>query len=166
MTNEIKQIAKEEIKQPKKILEKKFQVAEFARYHFHAVIDSAVTKNEVLEPSYWGHVASKLKSMSKIECFWEDGSKYLELIVIFATRTEAKVKEILFRNFVEVQSKDTVAKTNAFTGIERDGHRVHFNPSVQWRIVRLSDNVVIKQNLPTQEAALQELSDIIKALAN
>lgn len=148
------------MKQQKQILERKFQLEQYARNSWHAVIPTGVTREEILNPAFWALVSQKMRAMDKIECFWEDGSLYVELIVLFATRSEASVKELFSRNLIKVAGN---SKATEFK--EQEGFKVDFNPIQKWRIVRTSDNVIIKMNIDDKLVAYKELEEYITALS-
>lgn len=110
----------------------------------------------LLEPSYWAHVAAMFKPRDRIEVYPEDGSYYAELFVVAAGRQWAKVVEL---RKVDLNAGAAIPVPAAEFVVNWGG------PSHKHRVIRKSDNTVLKSGFSTPEEANAWLADYQKALA-
>lgn len=107
----------------------------------------ACDKSRLADPSYWAHVARKLKPYSHIEVHAEDMSFWCELLVIASGQGWVKVKCI---NACDIE----VPAENEADLLE--GFAVSFKgPMKGHTVLRLSDMRVIKEGLPSRNDAVQ-----------
>ncbi len=107
------------------------------------------TRREDIEnPSYWAHVAQKLRPKSKIEVFTEDGSFYAEYLVLSSDKTWAKVLNL---RFVDLKKLATIPEEQAKT--ITDGYEIKFRGPKKWSVIRKSDRAVLQEGLHSEQDA-------------
>lgn len=133
----------------------KFKQAEYVRNVWAVTPEDGVTLDQVLEPSFWAHVAANLKPWDKIEVRAEDGTYYAELIVLQAARSWAKVRMIH-----QVELDEAPAENN-----DVPGYHVKFAGRAKWRVIRKVDNEVIHQGAACEQEAKDWLTEHLSATA-
>lgn len=139
-------------------------LAEFGRAVYVATPEKGVTLDDMKEPSYWGHIANRLKPNDRIEAVAEDGEFFVEFIVMACGTQWAKV--VMLRH---VELNGVEEGTDRF-----DETQVGFEQyDIMWggnndkfRVVRKDDNEIVHKGSITKVAAQQWLADYIKALGN
>lgn len=133
-----------------------FKLAEYARASFVATIPANITLQDILEPSYWAHVASsmqtQLRPTDRIECVWEDFSQCAEVLVIRPTKVSATVA-LLWA--VDMRS----GNADIDMGAELSNYLIRFaGPAIGYRVIYKPDNTVLKDDgLATESMAKQWL---------
>lgn len=133
-----------------------FKLAEYARSSFVATIPANITQEDILEPSFWAHVASsmqtQLRPTDRIECVWEDFSQYAEILVIRPTKVSATVAMLWS---VDLRA----GNADIDMGAELANYLIRFaGPTVGYRVIYKPDNSVLKdQGLATESMAKQWL---------
>lgn len=131
-----------------------FQIAEHVRTHYAATIPAGVDVDDLLEKTFWSHLASKLRPWDRIEAIAEDGAFYAELLVLSATSADANV---VLLNKLKLQ---TIAPGEV--DLLR-GFAVSHTPATQWRVVRKSDNREVASGLKSRDEAISWLATNRKA---
>jgi hypothetical protein len=143
------------------LLSSKLRLAEAVRSTYVATVEANTTRDTLLKPDFWAHVANKLRVNDRIEVFYEDGSAFAELTITSLGRNWVKVFEL---RYVSLTPKLPEAlKTQAKYP---DGYDVQYKgPSKKWTVLRGSE--VIKdgcQEKPEAEAWLDEhIKTVVKA---
>ena len=102
------------------------------------------TREDMMQPIFWSHVARKLKPMFEIWAMPKDGAWYGKWLVIYADSTQAKLKELDFYSLEEISDPES----------ESDPYIVKWiSPPVRFGIVRKADKVIIKDRFETKELA-------------
>jgi hypothetical protein len=128
--------------------------AEFSRRGYRAIVPGDTSIEDMVVPSYWAHVASRLRPGDMIEVLAEDNSFYAEFIVRSARRLDATVS--LLRR-VELEP----AKLDASI---TEGYEIKFRGSrSKWSILRGKD--VLRDGFETEAQARVYLDDHLKAMA-
>lgn len=112
-----------------------------------------VTREDIENPGYWAHVASRLRSKAKIEVHAEDGSFYAEYLVINSDKTWAKVICLRFIDLKEIAKITTEQEASIFSGYD-----IKFRGPRRWSVVRKSDNAVLQEGMHLEEDARKWLS--------
>ncbi len=105
-----------------------------------------VTLEQILEPSYWAHIAPKLTAYDEIRVITDDEQWVAYLLVLFAERNFAKVKV------------DRVIKIdeNAVSEYQSDKLKVDWKGAHQkFSVIRLSDSKIIHSGCKTRDEATQ-----------
>lgn len=110
--------------------------------------DNGVSPTDLLQPSFWDRVSSRLRPGDRIRVDAVDASWLAELLVRTASRTEAKV---VMLNFHDLNKLDKAAKElNEADPIEV----VYKGPTLRYCVVRKSDNARLVEKLETREQAM------------
>lgn len=138
-------------KEPAQLLERNFGLAEQRRNIWLATASGVITEADVLEHSFWAHVARHLQPCDEIIVMHESNEWRLHLAVLSVDKVGASVGVIIANNWREV-AKDALDVSDAF--------------SVRWRgpydrfgVVRKDTGEVIKAGFQTKEAALDFLRE-------
>lgn len=118
--------------------------AEYSRQDFVANAEVAHTVEDLLQPSYWSHMASQLNAYDHIEVRADDGSWVVELLVTEVGKNYAKV--IVRHKYDLVGALEPAAISVA--------HEVKFmGPQKKHVVIRLSDGQSIKEGISKREEA-------------
>jgi len=79
-----------------KIISNRLKSAEFERIQWVATVEQGVTREDLLEPSFWSLAAVNLSPYNRIEVRCDDGTFYGEYLVLDSSRTWAKLYELSF----------------------------------------------------------------------
>jgi hypothetical protein len=144
-----------QIKAPRKVqlAANCFKLSEYVSNRFEALCDSATIEAEVLQESYWAHVASQLKPNDIIIATPNDRSFWAELLVNGAGRLWADVQVLRWieRGEVRVSVK------------EKSDYRVEWSGGHgKWRVVRGQD--VVKEGFDTEKDANKWVDSHTEAL--
>ncbi len=114
---------------------------------FHTVNPETDLK-EVLAPEFWAHVAAHLNPHDRIVVDWEDASRTVTLFVRATTRQAAAVAVQS-----DLQLDDATSIATSADNLE-DVYAVKWGgPSAKYRVIRVSDDAVLKQNFPDKISA-------------
>lgn len=119
--------------------------AETFRTLFAVNAQPGTTRKDLLKPDYWAHVAAGVSPLDRFEVRADDGSFFAEYLVISCDRTWVKVKELTFieLNDLGKEDEDKTELIYKFRG-----------PQYKHSVVRVSDNMVMAEKLPTKDDAL------------
>lgn len=129
-----------------RLLQGQLQSTETARAHYIAKPDPTVTRADILRKAFWSHVARTLRPGDRIDVLADDSSWFMELVVRASNGTEAEVGELRYVTF------DAIAARNP------DDYEIAKKGPAKWRITRKIDNVVVKEGLESEGAALAWLA--------
>jgi hypothetical protein len=133
----------------------RFHINDNAHNTWAAHPERGVTFDEMLEPSFWGHISeSKLRPGDTIIVYPADNTYRAALAVRASGRLFAQVAVLWKTDFPELKL-DTATK---FTTLYAD-------PQTKWAVIRIADNKVMQGNFDTQEAAMQWLGINARTLA-
>lgn len=143
---------------PPAIDERLFSLAEFKQNHFYAIARAGHTLEDVLRAEYWAHVANnKLAPGNKIAVFWEDRSKYVELVVFEVGVNWAAVALAL--------GPIRPAAAMAGKSVGTDFEIKNLGEIKKWGVIRRSDGreILADGSCDTQEKAARWLADYIRS---
>lgn len=130
------------------------KAAEFARQVWRIIVPRGTTVEDMLKPTYWGHVAAQLRTGDKIEAVVEDNSGYFEFYVRFARRLEAAVSLISQSDLPAAEITEDLVKE----------YRVEFRGQrAKWSVIKGKE--VVKQGIESEGEAQAWLDNHLKALA-
>lgn len=110
----------------------------------------------MLAPSFWSHVAGRLKPLDRIEIVPDGGKYYAELMVLVTDAKTARVKTLRYEVLEEVSPEDA----------ESDSHMIKWRgPAAKFGVVRKDDGAVLKDGFPTKEDAAAYMREHLKAFA-
>lgn len=136
----------------------RIQEAQFGRTEWLITLEPGVRYETILVPTYWTHVAKKLKPWDKIVVRTEDSSFYAELLVMYAGKFDARVKEIVHLDLGGIQQEVTPDL------VLRDHLIKYGGPRAKWRVIRREDGVVIRDGFNQQHDAKSWLDIHLKRL--
>lgn len=137
----------------KKISEADFTLTEAVQIFQTATPSAGTTREDVLDPIFWAHVAKNLRPMTEIRIMPKDGSWYGVYLCIYADRTQAKVVELSFHKMSEVVEEAVPT-----------GYEVKWRgPVAKWGVVRLADKESVQDGFPAKEEAQKWLSNYLKS---
>lgn len=128
--------------------------AEFAHTNYDLCVDETVTREDLLKPTFWAHVAEKLRKNDEITVTRDDGAFYAKLLVIGRDKTWAVVKEIAF---VDLRDKPVALPEDVGNDYDIKNRGEH-----KWCVIRKIDNAVIAQGHHTRKAAEEWLDVYLK----
>ncbi len=120
------------------------------------------TLADMLRPDYWAHVAQDMNKSwpDKINCYFADGSRYVELLVKQADRLWAKVVVLVDVDLKTTQSNNDAAGTF-------DNHKVEFKGGVKkWSVIHKDTGEYVKDGFRTEAEAVTWLVGYKVKLAN
>lgn len=135
------------------------QQAEFVRGTYAHESAAGVSKDELIKPDYWAHVARQVPAGSIIQVVPEDQAFFAEYYVVAATSNSLTLKQIRYIKLEAVADESEVA--------EEDSHfcKVKWgSPTSKYQIIRKSDLAVVKSGIPTKEQAFADRRDYEQAL--
>lgn len=128
----------------------RFSMQEFVHRNYIAVIPEHMSLSDVLEPSFWAHMAGGLQQWDRIEVVAEDRRYWGEVVVLHATNTGAHVAWL--HKPIDL---DPMASVPHVAEIQLDGVKVAWKgPLEQFCIIRDGDNRVLRSRIPTRSAAI------------
>ena len=104
-----------------------------------------ITQEDILEPSFWSHLAPEFNALDKIEVRAEDGSWIANLRVIHAERNYAKV--IMEGPIFQIGEPVELANVSTRHRVEWKG------PVMLYTVIRLSDSEPVRTKCKTREEA-------------
>jgi hypothetical protein len=130
--------------------------AEHYRTVWQISVDKDETRQSILEPSFWAHVAARLRPQARIEVLAADGSWFSELIVRSigpsgARPTEARVSEL---RHVDLDLADAAAMKAAD---DAPMTAVYKGPTVKWGVQH--GNVLLVSGLANKQAAMDWIAN-------
>lgn len=138
------------------------QRAEFARPDYRVIItDLATTREDVLKPEFWVHVGQTFKQdkhpFAHVELIWQDGSKWMEVVVLSAGKLWAKVGEKKYLEFGETEEEREDFEINP-------DFSVRFVPALKWCVYRDSDKERMAENLKEKTEAHIWIQNHVRSL--
>lgn len=135
----------------------RLQPAGHYRASYDVILPGSVPIEEALKSEYWAHVGSKLRQHDTINIFPEDGTRFVEAIVLLAGRGFAHLHVI--RDVALAAEED--ASDPALASL-----KVKFNgPHDRWTVIRVSDGEKLKTGCLNQAEAQRWVVDHLAAQA-
>lgn len=132
-------VASEVIKRPA-LKESRFETAQAARNLWCVTTEPGTTKEQIMQPDFWAHVARQMQPFDKIEVRCDDSSYYGEFIVLDVGRNEARIREI---NFVSLEYKPELIEQTSMSGLEPAWR----GPKLRWCVERKHDKARLVDGL-------------------
>lgn len=121
-------------------------------------VPAGSTKEDVLDPSFWGNVARQLRIGDEIKIMTEDMAWRGLFLVRAVGRVEAVVQLIDYVDLGE--------KTAALTPAAESPYEVKWgSPAVKWRVHLRSNGEVVKDMFQTREEAAKWVGNHLMAAA-
>ncbi len=109
-------------------------------------VQRGVTAEDIMDPTFWNHVASQLREFDRIEVVSEDKAWWGLFLVVSAGAREARLMQL---SFAEGKAQTSKAKPDL---------EVKFRGLRKFSLVRIADGEVIEEDIPTKEEAEQRLA--------
>ena len=101
-----------------------------------------ITKEDMLRPPFWTHVATQRRVNDRIEVLSQDASWYAELIVRAVGPLEVVTGLLAFTEFNAIAAPTEDEYTIAWKG-----------PTAKWRITRAADKLTLREGFSSEAAA-------------
>jgi hypothetical protein len=101
-----------------------------------------ITKEDMLRPAFWTHVARLMRVNDRIEVLSQDASWYAELIVRAVGPLEVATGLLAFTQFDAIAAPSEDEYTVAWKG-----------PTAKWRITRVADKLTLREGFSSEAAA-------------
>ena len=131
-------------------------------------VESGTTREQIVHPDFWGHVAARLRPYAKIEVRCDDGSFYAELLVLAAERTFAMVRVLHWHDLTTADVAKTQAASVAVQRFEEHlkAYEVRWRgPHLMWSVIRKHDNAALREKEKTKQAAQTWLDEYLRVTA-
>lgn len=132
------------------IVQGRVRPAEFVRNVHRATPEASTQFKDVLESSYWAHVAKGFALHDKIEVIPEGSAWYAQLLVVGCSKLHAKVQTLYF---VKLTQESKEKKDESKFSVEFKG------PQRKWSVIRASDKSYAKEGFDNKEDAQKWLED-------
>lgn len=146
------------------LMQDKLKQADYVRNLFAVTLPFGIKFEEVLNPEYWAHTASKLHPTDRIEIMDEEGTYFAEVMVISCAKNWAKVSVLRFNELSEAIPE---AKAEGVKGIEdrKNEFKIDWTQASKARVIRISDRQVIQENFPSKADAEKWLVSYLTSMA-
>lgn len=136
----------------------RMELAEQVRSVWSVTVPNETTKEDLLRPDFWAHVASKLRPRARVEVETEDGGYIANLVVLDSGAQY--VRMALLQEFkLDVVSPNTEQ-------FSLPGHSVGWSGRhTKWRVTRDSDKKVLRDGFNNKSDAYAWLAGHARALA-
>jgi len=131
-------------------------LAEYRRQDYVVNAEIGTTIQDIMEPSYWAHVASQMQPYDHIEVRMESGEWIAELIVLAVGRNWLKV---------------FLAANHELEAVDPDMERKTATHVIKWRgpqhrhsVVRLLDDAVLQDGFEDKPAAQAWLDNHLRTI--
>jgi len=125
-----------------KLLPNQLKEAAYQRPHYAATPVEGTTKEDILNNSYWTHIARKVTPGSIIDVVPEDMAFFAQLIVTWVGHFDIRVKLL---NYVDLADEMPMPNGADFTPVWRNSRK--------WCVQRAKDGAIIAENLPSKKDA-------------
>lgn len=126
--------------------------AEYRRTVWDLTADKGVEPKDVLQPSFWSHVAGRLKIGDRVEIMAADGSWLQEVIVRSKPVGRATEATVVTLNFYDLNALDSGAKASvANVGYEHAWK----GPVLKHCVIRVGDKTIVADKFDTKDEAVE-----------
>lgn len=137
------------------ILNSQLRESEYLRTAWSVTPEAGVGLDLLLNPTYWMHVAKRLRPRDVIEASPEDASWYARLLV----RSNGVAGPVLAVLEKHTFNESPSAETKAPASKDERDYEVKFAGSDKWRVLRKSTGEVLSKDHATRDAASTWLHD-------
>ncbi len=129
-----------------RISEHMMQPAEQVQNYWLVTAPAGTERSAPLDAAFWVHVSRKLRPLARVNVVTEDGAWYQELLCTVADGRDIRMHEMSFHALDD--SSDLNEKI-----ITSDMSVSWGGPTHLWRVVRVSDGVILAKNMQTRADA-------------
>ena len=129
----------------KKLAEADFELSESMQMFMTAIPPAGTTKEDLLNPVFWSHVAKRLEPMTEIRVMPKDGAWYGTYLVVYSDHVQVQVQELTHHKLGEIKSGGA------------DLYYVKYlspAPTIKFCVYRKEDNERISEGHQTEQAAV------------
>lgn len=128
---------------------------EYERTVWVATVEQGVGREDLKDPSFWAHVANKLRPWDKLEVRADDGTFYSEYLILACDRAWAQVHELMYASLT----------TSDISLTQADTLQLKFRgPHLKWSVIRTADGAVLKEQCQTKDEASAWMDGHIKTV--
>lgn len=127
------------------VMPARMSLGQSQRAIYHLTVDMETTREDLVNPEFWKHVAPQLRPTFRIEVINDDYTFFSEYLVIDSGKNWAVVEEL---RFIDLKTHGKISQSNQSSLYKI----VNRGPHLKWCVIRLSDNEVIKDKMGKQEA--------------
>lgn len=128
----------------------RFGLAEYKRSVWTAMIPVGTAVEELSKPEYWAHIAAQTKTYDRIEAQAEDGSFWIDLLVIKAEKSALHTRPI---HFIDLKPKAKVESAD-------EPFFTKFRGPRRWSVLRASDKAVMVEDIATEDEANTKVAEL------
>jgi hypothetical protein len=137
-----------------------------ARFHIHeqvssryvAVVPEGMSKDEVMHPQFWTHIAPKVRAYDVIDVRAEDGRYWAQLLVV-----RASLKEVVVRMYNYVDLDPALAQME---DLKIEGMLVAWKGAHdKFVVIRDQDKVIVRTGIDSRSQAIQEAIQYARNIA-
>jgi|SRR6185295_17573015 len=129
--------------------------ARFLRLDWVLTAEEGTTVEDILDPQYWAHIATKLTPLDRVEARIDTGEWLLELLVLQKGANWAKVK-VLAKH--DLDCSEQPANTEGTCEVKWAGAH-------KFRVVRKADAAIISSKHETRDDAMRAMAQYERTLA-
>lgn len=158
---DFKQLEDSRTKTPNALKPSGLQDANYALKEWFCRVPPGHSRDDVLSPEYWRHVAAQLKPHNEIRVQFEDGSRWMLLLVLDCGGTWAKVK-VLHDVVLDDATNKEIEQLRE--GGDDEYEVKYVSPALRYCVVRKADGEYIYKNGQLKEDAEKYLLQFKQAL--
>lgn len=147
----------------------RFNLADQERNVYRIVTDAAVTRQQMLNPAFLGHVANKLRPYDELIILKDDGTLFARAVVTQCERTWARMHITDWHDLTtkDVSLSKTEIEDHAKTAQESESlYRVEYKgPVKKWCVIRNQDGAYVREKEDAKAAANLWLQEYLKVTA-
>lgn len=150
----------EDIEQLRVLGPARLPVAEQVRHVWAVMVPIGTKMQDVMRPGYWTHHSARLKPWDRLEVMTEDGTWFMELLVLATDRSWTRVHKLLGMHLTSPDVALTQASSDLIDSLKDTMEVMHRGPK-KWSVVRKNDRAVLiegKAQRRDAEIALEELA--------
>lgn len=132
-----------------------FKPAEFERTVWGVTLKIGQTRDDLLRPDFYAHIASRVRMNHRFEVLHEEGNYFAELIVLSAGKVGVKVA---FLREVDLRELDA-------TVVDETEFYIKLRGPKKWSILRRADQSIVEEGIDTEGMAKQKLRDMTATAA-
>lgn len=165
MDDKTKEVTKPEDAKPIEVIKAKrevtlspsrMQLSEYLRNDWVVTAEQGTTRDDIVNPAYFAHMAQQMKAYDHVEVRVDDGSWLAELLVLQVERNWVRVRILTHYELADNTSQDSAPSVyeTAWKG-----------PHLKWSVLRKSDNENIKSGFVDRVSADAALRDLERLAA-
>jgi hypothetical protein len=129
----------------------RFKTSEYARNTFHASAPTGTTKEDILNPAYFAHVAVQVSRFDHIEVVEERGAWWAQLLVTSKIEKPGKPPTITVDILHFKSLKAHVDADGQPAESPDDSYEVKFRGPKKWSVIHKDTREILVENLETSE---------------